>query len=288
MPEDCHIHIFMNGVDYRQAVRNMEEGRVEEVVRHNLETYRKAGITFLRDGGDHYGASKMAKHLATEYGLDYRTPIFAIHKKGHYGRIVGRAFENWEEYRGLVHEAQDEGADFIKIMISGIVDFDRAALTEESLEADEIAAMIGIAHEEGMAVMAHANGEAVLAAAKWGCDSVEHGYFMPDEAIEALVKSDTVYVPTIVTTKNLLGDQRFSEISVRKTLEIQSEIIWKCYKTGVQMAVGSDAGAYRVEHGRGALDEENALLEILTDENGDSVYEFLENGIKKIKKRFHG
>ena len=27
----------------------------------------------------------LAARLAPEYGIDYRTPVFAIHKNGHYG-----------------------------------------------------------------------------------------------------------------------------------------------------------------------------------------------------------
>ena len=41
--------------------------------------------------------SRWAKALALEYGIDYRTPIFAIHKKGHYGSIVGHAFSDLKD-----------------------------------------------------------------------------------------------------------------------------------------------------------------------------------------------
>ena len=298
MPGECHMHIFMNGYDYRKAVRDMEEGRIEEVVRRNLEAYEKAGLTFLRDGGDHYGASKLAKKLAPDYGIDYRTPIFAIHKKGHYGKIVGKGFETLTEYRALVREAIDNGADFIKIMISGLVDFDRASLTEEALPGEEIAAMIEIAHENGMAVMAHANGDAPLWAAKAGCDSVEHGYFMSDEAIGALARAKTVYVPTIVTAGNLLGDDRFPEKQVETVLKKQSRILRQCYKAGVKIACGSDAGAYRVGHGSGYFDEQKALLDILsehaqeddeaqgTEQRRKEVLMHLEEGERLIRNRF--
>ena len=178
-----HMHIFMNGTDYRQAVDDMKNGRKEYVVRENLDKYRLHGITWVRDGGDHYGASVYARSIAPEYGIEYRTPIFSIHKKGHYGGIVGRAFSDMQEYRSLVKEAISQKADFIKIMISGIMDFSGdGSLSEESLTDEEIEEMIHIAHEEGKAVMAHANGaRAIKAAVRAGVDSLEHGNFMDEE-----------------------------------------------------------------------------------------------------------
>ena len=141
------------------------------------------GITFVRDGGDALGVSRRAKDLAPEYGIDYRTPVFAIHKKGHYGGIVGHAFSDWEEYTRLVRRAKREGADFIRIMISGIMYFDAfGVLTEEGLSEEEIGKMISIAHEEGMRVMAHGNGDGpVRAALKAGLDTLEHGNYLEQD-----------------------------------------------------------------------------------------------------------
>ena len=113
-------------------------------------------------------------------GLRTSTPVFAIHKKGHYGGIVGRAFSDWKEYEALVKEVRERGGNFIKVMFSGIMDFSNCgAVTEPPLLQEEIREMIHIAHEEGFAVMAHVNGAgAVKDAVEAGVDSVEHGNFM--------------------------------------------------------------------------------------------------------------
>lgn len=122
---ECHMHIFMNGVNYREAVQLHKNGVQEADIRKKLEQYKACGITFLRDGGDGLGVSARAAKIAPEYGIAYRTPIFAIHKKGHYGGIVGYGFEDWREYHSLVKQVRAEGGDFIKVMFSGIMDFDR-------------------------------------------------------------------------------------------------------------------------------------------------------------------
>ena len=157
---ECHAHVIMDGMNYKAAVALHKNGVCQEAVRIHLEAYQKAGITFVRDGGDAWGASRYARSVAAEYGIDYRTPVFAIHLKGHYGGIVGHPFADRTEYEQLVKQAKKEGADFIKIMVSGILDFAHAGtLTEPGLDREWIRFMIDTAHEAGMAVMAHCNGD---------------------------------------------------------------------------------------------------------------------------------
>lgn len=283
---EAHMHIFMNGVDYRQAVRDQINGVNEEVIRKNLEEYRRRGITWLRDGGDIYGTSKRTMEIAPEYGITYRTPVFAIHKKGHYGGIVGKAYENMKDYRKLIQELREQGGHFVKIMISGIMDFDRGGLTESSLPDEEIRELIHIAHEEGFAVMAHTNGsKAVRAAAFAGVDSIEHGNFCDDDALQALASSKTIWVPTIVTVKNLLGDGRFPEHVVEKIWEGQQKNLHRAFELGVKLALGSDAGAYRVLHGQGLMDEYQVFQKVL-EEQWPHWEEIISQGDRLLKRKF--
>lgn len=286
MFNENHMHIFMNGTDYKQAVHDMKQGKNEEVVRKNLRSYKEAGITWLRDGGDHYGASVLARKLAPEYGIVYRTPCFGIHKKGHYGGIVGLTFEDMTEYHTLVKKAKQQHADFIKIMISGIMDFSTdGSLTEDSLTDAEITEMIHIAHEEGMSVMAHTNGQrAIKAAVRAGVDSLEHGNFMDDECICMLAESDTVYVPTVSTIRNLIGDNRFPQDTIQNLWIRQKDILSRCYTQGVHLALGSDAGAYRVLHARGIQDEYEAFKEAIGDT--PLLKARLLEGQKRIQEKF--
>ena len=286
MFNENHMHIFMNGTDYKQAVHDMKQGKNEEVVRKNLRSYKEAGITWLRDGGDHYGASVLARKLAPEYGIVYRTPCFGIHKKGHYGGIVGLAFEDMTEYHTLVKKAKQQHADFIKIMISGIMDFSTGgSLTEDSLTDAEITEMIHIAHEEGMSVMAHTNGQrAIKAAVRAGVDSLEHGNFMDDECICMLAESDTVYVPTVSTIRNLIGDDRFPQDTIQNLWLRQKDILSRCYTQGVHLALGSDAGAYCVLHARGIQDEYEAFKEAIGDT--PLLKARLLEGQKRIQEKF--
>lgn len=276
----------MNGTDYRKAVQTHKVQANEASVRSALEAYRKAGVTYVREGGDPYGASLLAGRLASEYGIEYRSPVFAIHKNGHYGKIVGRGFDTLKEYHQRVLEAASEGADFIKIMTTGLLDFnDDGKVTGTPVDEAEVREMVYIAHEEGFAVMSHTNGiYGTRAAIEAGVDSLEHGNYMDAETIAMLADSNTVWVPTLVTVRNLVGCGRYED-SVLNPIIHQAEVLVRlAYQKKVKVAPGSDAGAYMVPHGKGILQEWEAFRQILGDSG--EVKEWLKTGEKEIRDRF--
>jgi predicted amidohydrolase YtcJ len=254
---ECHAHIAMDGVNYARAMARHADGPDEAHIRACLEAYREHGVTFVRDGGDAYGVSQLAASIAPEYGIDYRTPVFAIHKKGHYGSIVGKAFSTLDDYEALVDEAARLGADFVKIMTTGIMDFDRfGRITHADLDASEVREMVRIAHGRGFAVMSHTNGKAAfLAAIEAGVDSVEHGNYIDGECIGALSRSGTCFVPTATVARNLMGCGLFDEQVLERIWEASRNAIAAAVKAGCLVALGSDAGAVGVAHGTGVADE---------------------------------
>ncbi len=281
-----HAHLFMNGYDYRKAVETHKGHIREDILRCYLEEYRKRGITFIRDGGDDLGVSSFVKNIAAEYGIDYRTPVFAIHKNGHYGSIVGKGFDTVKEYENLVREAKRQGADFIKLMVSGLVDFSKyGVITSTPLSRDEMKELFQFAHEEGMAVMVHANGaETVRNAAECGADSIEHGRYVGEEAIEAMAEAHTIWVPTVVTVRNLIGCGRFPDEIVRKIYETDCRNIRFGKEKGVILALGSDAGAYMVPHGKGLEDEYRTFQDIFGE--SEELNAYLRRGEKELRERF--
>jgi len=269
---DCHIHMILDGIWWKDAIARHQEGVQEQAVRETLRQYQLRRYTYLRDGGDRWGVCALAARLAPEYGIRYRTPCFPIYKTGHYGSFIGRGFSTPAEYRALVREAKAAGAHFIKIMISGLMDFNHyGVLTDEPLAPGEIADMIACAHDEGFSVMAHANGDsAVRAALAAGVDSIEHGAYLSPETRSQLAESRAVWVPTLVTIGNLIGDGRFPDAALRPLLAFQQQAVRDAAAQGAMIACGSDAGAYRVLHAQGGLDE-LALLRRALGPNADRI-----------------
>ena len=279
---DCHIHMVLDGMDWKAAIARHKLSADDGWIRAILAHYQELGFTWLRDGGDRWGVGKRARNLAGEYGITYRTPLSPLCKAGHYGGFIGEKYETIRQYTELVVKNRENGADFIKIMISGLMDFDRfGVLTETELEPEVIRELIHIAHEEGMALMAHANGAAtVKAAAEAGVDSIEHGAYLDEEAICAMAENGTVWVPTLSAIGNLRGRARFDETAVERILDSAMENVGRFAAMGGLLAPGTDAGAWAVPHG--SLTE----YELLKAALGEETRSALEKGIRVLRQKF--
>lgn len=279
---DCHIHMILDGEDWRSAIARHEKEPDDRFIRAVLTRYQALGYTYLRDGGDRWGAGVRARELAPEYGITYRTPLAPLCKAGHYGSFIGKKYDGPAQFQQLVTDARKAGADFIKIMISGLMDFDQyGVLSEDGLPAREIRELIHIAQSEGFSVMAHANGaRTVEAAAAAGVDSIEHGAYLDDAALFAMAENGTVWVPTLSTIGNLRGKGRFDEGAVQAILAGATENIRKFAALGGRIAPGSDAGAWAVPHG---CETEVPLLRQVLGSGADTV---LARGAAAIIEKF--
>ena len=99
-----------------------------------------------------------------------------------------------------------------------------------------------------------------------------------------LADSNTVWVPTLVTVRNLVGCGRYEDGVLKPIIHQAEKNIRLAYQKKVKAAPGSDAGAYMVPHGKGILQEWGAFRQILGD--SEEVKEWLETGEKEIRDRF--
>ncbi len=284
MKADCHIHMLLDGKDWRSAIADHRDAPDRELIRNRLKSYADAGFTYLRDGGDRWGVGAAAREMAIAFGITYRTPLSPLCRAGHYGAFIGKKFENLKGYAKLVAENRQRGGDFIKIMVSGLMDFDRyGVLTEDGLTPDVIKEMVHIAHEEGLPVMVHANGaRTVEAVAAAGAESVEHGAYLDDDAMAAMVEAGTVWCPTLSAIGNLMGTGRYDETQVAAIYRSAQENVRKFVQMNGIVAPGSDAGAWAVPHVQGGLDEYAHLKNTL----GESWETEIFRGVRTIQSKF--
>lgn len=137
-----------------------------------------------------------------------------------------------------------EGADVIKIF-EGVGSFGSALLSPE-----EIRVAVDIAHRAGKKVAVHAHeAAAVIAAVKGGCDSIEHGTFMNDEAIQLMVKNRVPLVPTIYLPTHYLSHKKqfvFEDSTwtfFERLRAVNQENLKRAKRAGVRVVSGSDAVA---------------------------------------------
>ena len=263
---DCHIHMIMDGIYFRDAIDAHRDAVQMDWVRKVLAEYQRRGVTYLRDGGDTHEVCLAASKIAEEYGIEYRMPVFAIHRAGRYGKIVGFPYQDLREFRQMVQDAKTRGADFIKIMVSGILDFHEVGkMSCPPLPPEEIRELVNIVHGEEMAVMLHINEkEPILAAIEAGAESLEHGFYMDGECLQALAEHpESMWIPSIAPVGNQIGSGRFPDEVLSAIVQRQQENIRSLVQMGGRVALGSDAGAYHVYHGQAIADERTYILEAL-------------------------
>ena len=280
MKADCHMHMVLDGVNWKSAIARHRDNPREDFIRNALQTYKDLGYTYLRDGGDKWGVGAKARELAPDYGITYRTPLSPLCKAGHYGAFIGTAFEYAAEFARQVVNIRKNGGDFIKIMISGLMDFHQfGVLSEPGLAQKEITELVHIAKEEGMSVMVHANGaDTVIAAAESGADSVEHGAYLDKNALQAMKDAGAVWVPTLSTIGNLLGKGRFPDDQVKEILDSALQNVSDFAEMGGLLASGTDAGAWAVPHGSTTEEGYFAMASV-----GEKV---LARGLEVIRQKF--
>lgn len=110
----------------------------------------------------------------------------------------------------------------------------------------EMAAIVKEAKRSRCPVAAHAQvPETVIEAADAGVTSLEHGFFRSDEAIKALKRNGTIFVPTISVIASEVGGDYLTNCLKQ---------VNSAWKEGVKLACGGDTGAF--PHGENALELE--------------------------------
>ena len=152
--------------------------------------------------------------------------------------------------REAVRQRYKNGADHIKITATGgVLSVAKSGQNPQFME-DELRAIVETANDYDMHVAAHAHGkEGMLRAVRAGVKTIEHGTYMDDEVMQAMVDNGTYYVPTILAGEFVAEkaeiDGYFPVLVRPKAREIGpliQETFGKAYRYGVNIAFGTDTG----------------------------------------------
>jgi imidazolonepropionase-like amidohydrolase len=163
--------------------------------------------------------------------------------------------------RTAVRNQIKRGADCIKVCATGgVLSLARDGRLPHYAE-DELVTIVKTARDLGVDVAAHAHGdEGMRRAVEAGVVSIEHGTFMSEATMDAMIKHGTWYVPTVTAGKAVSDSAQFSsgffpEVVRVKALNIGPQIqatLGKAYIKGVKIAFGTDAGVF--PHGKNNLE----------------------------------
>jgi imidazolonepropionase-like amidohydrolase len=159
--------------------------------------------------------------------------------------------------RAAVRRSVKDGADWIKLCVTGGVLSLGDALGTQQMTDAELAAAVDEAHRLERRVAAHAHGtEGIAAAVRAGVDSIDHGSILDDDAIALMRKRGTWLVPTLVAgesvaeqaEKGLLAPEVAEK--ARAVAPLMRASFAKAVAAGVKIAFGTDAGVFL--HGQNA------------------------------------
>jgi len=264
---DMHVHLHTEqskNTYIENTTLNPEDYALRAA--HNAEKTLMSGFTTVRDLlSPRHVSLALKKAINSEIAIGPRIIAAAgiSTTGGHFDPTNGICMHfSWDpqpihgivngetDIRKAVRQAYKDGYDMIKVAATGGVLSVAKSGDNPQFTQSEMDILIQICNDYNFTTAAHAHGEegmyrAVIA----GINSVEHGTYMSERIIKAMIDKGTYYVPTItagkfVEEKSKLDDY-FPEIIRPKAAAIGPQIhktFEKAFKSGVKIAFGTDSG----------------------------------------------
>jgi imidazolonepropionase-like amidohydrolase len=270
MPGLMNMHVHL-GLKLPGAAGNSlaTESDTEEVLRMagNARLSLLSGVTTLRLVGEDHGtdfALRAAIERGEVIGPRIKTAGEVIVPTGGHGSLEA---DGPYALAHVVRQQIKNGADWIKIAISGGISDARGSISSAPMTDEEMSTLIEVAHRNGIKVTAHnGSSEAARQALRFGIDGFEHGYHL-DAAVLRDMKAKGVWlVPTIVVTQpgalefyRKIGSPPWYLERVKITGADHWAMLQNAIRMGVNIALGTDQFPFEPNDGTTATVAEAEL-----------------------------
>ncbi len=276
---DLHVHLAFS-LSPNATVEGFSFNPADYAVRAvgNAEKTLMAGFTSVRDLGSPPGVG-VALRNAINQGLAKGPRVQAagmITSTGGHGDptnglridLMGNPgadrgiISGADEARRAVRQRYKEGFDLIKIATTGGVLSLAKSGDAPLLVDEELAAIVTTAKDYGYPVATHAHGaDGMKRAIRAGVQTIEHGTYMDEEAIQ-LMKARGTWLVTTISAGRFVAEKAklagyFPDMIRTKAATIGPQIqgmFSRAYKAGVKIAFGTDQGV--APHGDNAKEFE--------------------------------
>ena len=274
---DAHTHLTgMYREDYDKAALDNLQKTIPQLAIETTANARVtllAGVTTVRDVGSRgYLDVGLSRAIAAGVVPGPRM-LVSVHavgatgghcdengfREGALGKETGPengVVNGADQARQAVRLAHKYGATVIKTCATGGVLSLVDAVDAPQLTQAELDALVNEAHALGLKTAAHAHGaEGAKRAIRAGIDSIEHGSFMDDEALDLMKQRGTYYVPTLMAIQGL-KEQIAKAANIPPTIREKADramagapqTFKRALAKGVKIGMGTDAAVY--PHGR--------------------------------------
>ena len=264
---DCHTHVVVSQIDTMQNLQTPFSYRFFRAAA-NLEATLRIGITTIRDAGGADLGVKQAVDDGLVNGPRMQISLGMITQTGGHGDgwmasgetvrsllpthpgVPDTRVDGPDQMRRVVRTLVRQGADVIKVAVSGGVLSPRDKPHHAHFRPDELEVLVEEAAEAGIWVMAHAQAApGIKNAIRAGIRSVDHGIFLDDEAIALMLDRGTWLVPTLVAPRGVIDAAEHgaaipdaSVAKAREVVETHAESFRRAVAAGVKVAMGTDSG----------------------------------------------
>ncbi|HQZ16470.1 MAG TPA: amidohydrolase family protein [Vicinamibacteria bacterium] len=281
---DAHVHITGESSDnwYKDAIDGMRQTVAEQAIRATTFARRtlEAGFTTVRSVGAGEWIDIGLRNSIDDDVVPGPRILAAAHalgaRGGHcdntgfpyltFGKepgIVDGIASGPDQFRDAVRIQHKYGANVIKVCATGGVLSLGDAVDSPQITQAEMDALVDEAHRLGLKTAAHAHGaEGARVAIRAGIDSIEHGSFLDEEALQLMKQKGTYLVPTLMAGEYAGGRKATRQYppeiaaKAKAALEGRSATFKRALATGVKIAFGTDTAVS--PHGKNA--EEYALM----------------------------
>lgn len=162
-----------------------------------------------------------------------------------YGKVVSGSDEIVAEVRRQIKN----GADWIKVHVTGLVPRHPMRGEVKSWTRDELKLVCDTAHELGISVVGHIRGaDSIMDCVAAGMDLLLHATLMDEPALEAVVNARVPIMPVLTFQANLvdygaaIGADPMVRDMFRREIADSAQMLRRAYDAGVPLLAGSEAG----------------------------------------------
>ena len=197
-----------------------------------------------------------------------RSTGLGIKRAKRYGAFMAKDVDDAQSIRESIR-ALAASNDEIKLILTGIIDFDAGAVTDEpQFTLEEARLVVQTARACGRNTMVHCSGAKGLAiAAAAGVGSIEHGFFMSREHLAVMAENRVAWTPTFGPVHfqwshpEAIGWKPETVGHLRRILDEHAHHLTLARDMGVTLLLGTDAGSMGVQHGHAVFEEIDRFLE---------------------------
>ncbi|GIH97340.1 amidohydrolase family protein [Planobispora siamensis] len=250
---DAHVHLCADsGPGALDRLTEATREQLEATIEASLKLHLAAGVTTVRDLGDHHDAV-LAWRSKARTGLPAVVAAGAplTSTGGHCWPMGGQA-QGVSGLREAVRQRADRGADIVKIMASGGVLTPGTDTMRPQFTDEELRAAVAEAHALGLPITAHAHAlSAVRQALEAGVDGIEHctcltpdGVRLDDTLLAGLAESGIAICATLGSDPRVVVPPQVVAMAERAgiTEAVLQEAVARLHRGGVRLVAGSDAG----------------------------------------------